>query len=208
MQEHLSVSEATALIKDCLESSLPALWVEGEISNFVAHTSGHFYFSLKDETAQLRCVMFRGANRRLRFVPEDGLAYAAFGAVTVYARSGQYQLIAERLVPLGEGDLALAFERLKERLAAEGLFDAARKRPLPRFPETVGVVTSPTGAAVRDILRVLRRRWPSIRVILRPVRVQGEGAAEEIATGLAALDRLGEADVLIVGRGGGSLEDL
>jgi exodeoxyribonuclease VII large subunit len=208
MQEHLSVSEATALVKDCLESSLPALWVAGEVSNFVAHASGHYYFSLKDETAQLRCVMFRGANRRLRFVPEDGLACGAFGTISVYARSGQYQLITERLVPLGEGDLALAFERLKERLAAEGLFDPARKRALPRFPETVGIVTSPTGAAVRDIVRVLRRRWPAIRVILQPVRVQGEGAAEEIAAGLAALDRCGQADVVIVGRGGGSIEDL
>jgi len=208
MPEHLSVSEATALVKDCLESSLPPLWVAGEISNFVAHTSGHHYFSLKDETAQLRCVMFRGANRRLRFVPEDGLACAAFGTISVYARSGQYQLIAERLLPLGAGDLALAFERLKERLAMEGLFDPARKRPLPRYPETVGIVTSPTGAAVRDIVRILRRRWPPIRIILRPVRVQGAGAAEEIAAGLADLDRSGLANVVIVGRGGGSLEDL
>ncbi len=208
MQEHLSVSEATALVKDCLESALPPLWVAGEISNFVAHPSGHHYFSLKDAAAQLRCVMFRGANRRLRFAPEDGLACAAFGTITVYARSGQYQLIVERLAPLGAGELALAFERLKERLAAEGLFDPGRKRALPRYPETVGVVTSPTGAAVRDIVRVLRRRWPPVRIILRPVRVQGEGAAEEIAAGLADLDRTRLADVLIVGRGGGSLEDL
>ncbi len=208
MPEHLTVSEATALVKECLETSLPPLWVAGEVSNFVAHGSGHYYFSLKDEGAQLRCVMFRGANRRLRFLPEDGMSCAAFGAISVYARSGQYQLIAERLLPLGEGELALAFERLKERLAAEGLFAAERKQPLPRFPATVGVVTSPTGAAVRDIIRVLRRRWPPIRILLKPVRVQGPGAAEEIAAGLGELDRLGLAEVIIVGRGGGSLEDL
>ncbi len=208
MQEHLTVSEVTALVKDTLEGALGPLWVEGEISNFVAHTSGHFYFSLKDDAAQLRCVMFRGANRRLRFTPEDGLLCTALGHITVYARSGQYQLIVERMAPLGAGELQLAFERLKARLAAEGLFDPARKKDLPLYPETIGVVTSPTGAAIRDIIRVLRRRWPPVRIVLRPVRVQGAGAAEEIAQGLADLDRWGGADLIIVGRGGGSIEDL
>ena len=184
------------------------LWVEGEISNFVAHSSGHHYFSMKDPTAQLRCVMFRGANQRLRFRPEDGMLCAAFGRVTVYKRSGQYQLIIERMIPVGEGALQLALEQLKERLGAEGLFDPERKRPLPDYPETIGIVTSPTGAAVRDIIRVLRRRWPAIKIILAPVRVQGTGAAEEISAGIAALNQQGESDLLIVGRGGGSLEDL
>ena len=208
MQQRLSVSEATALVKECMDEGLAPLWVEGEVSNFVAHSSGHFYFSLKDAGAQLRCVMFRSANRRLRFVPADGTHAASFGRIGVYARGGQYQLIVERLLPLGEGELQLAFEALKARLAAEGLFDPERKRRLPAFPRKIGVVTSPTGAAIRDIVRVLRRRWPPVQILLRPVRVQGEGAAEEIAAGIADFGRRGGVDLLIVGRGGGSLEDL
>ncbi|MCK4306149.1 MAG: exodeoxyribonuclease VII large subunit [Candidatus Eisenbacteria sp.] len=208
MQQRLTVSEVTSLIKHCIEDAIAPLWVEGEISNFVAHRSGHFYFSLKDAHAQLRCAMFRNANQRLRFMPEDGMQCAAFGRASVYAPSGQYQLIAERLLPIGEGELQLAFEALKQRLAAEGLFDAARKRPLPAFPETIGVVTSPTGAAIRDIVKVLRRRWPPIRIILRPSAVQGKGASQDIARGIEELCRCDAADLLIVGRGGGSLEDL
>ena len=208
MQPRLSVTEATEFIRSCIEDGLTPFWVEGEVSNFVAHTSGHFYFSLKDASAQLRCVMFRGANRRLRFMPENGMTCAGFGRIGVYARNGQYQLIVERLLPAGEGELQLAFERLKTKLAEEGLFAPERKRRLPAFPRTVGVVTSPTGAAVRDIVHVLRRRWPAIRILLRPVRVQGEGAGQDIAAGVAAFDASAAADVLIVGRGGGSIEDL
>ncbi|MCK4412729.1 MAG: exodeoxyribonuclease VII large subunit [Candidatus Eisenbacteria sp.] len=208
MQQRLSVSEATALVKESLETSLAPLWVEGEVSNFVAHRSGHFYFSLKDAAAQLRCVMFRGANCRLRFRPQDGLQCVAFGRITVYERSGQYQLIAERLLPVGAGELQAAFEALKSRLANEGLFDPARKQRLPAFPRAIGIATSPTGAAIRDLQRVLRRRWPAIRLILRPTRVQGPGAAEEIAAAIEQLSRREELDLLIVGRGGGSLEDL
>jgi exodeoxyribonuclease VII large subunit len=208
MQPRLSVSEATELIRSCIEDGLTPFWVEGEVSNFIAHSSGHFYFSLKDADAQLRCVMFRGANRRLRFMPENGLTCAGFGRIGLYARSGQYQLIVERLLPAGEGELQLAFEALKAKLDAEGLFAPERKQRLPGYPTRIGLVTSPTGAAVRDILRVLRRRWPSIQIVLRPTRVQGEGAAGEIAGAIAALEAYGEVDLLIVGRGGGSAEDL
>jgi exodeoxyribonuclease VII large subunit len=204
----LTVSEATALVRECLQGGLTPLWVEGEISNFLAHRSGHFYFTLKDADAQLRCVMFRNANLKLRFLPEDGMQCALFGRITVYERSGQYQLLTERMLPVGAGELQLAFERLKARLAAEGLFEAARKRLLPAYPEMIGVVTSQSGAAVRDIVRVLRRRWPPVRIILRPAQVQGEGAAADIARAIEELNRLPECDLLIVGRGGGSLEDL
>lgn len=206
-QQRLTVSEATALIKECLEG-LPPLWVEGEISNFVAHGSGHFYFSLKDASAQLRCVMFRGDNQGLRFLPRDGMQCAAFGRIALYPRSGQHQLIVVRLLPLGAGELQAAFEQLKARLAAEGLFDPARKRPLPAYPETIGVVTSPTGAAIRDIVKVLRRRWPPVQIVLRPTLVQGPEAAADIAKGIELANRCEDIDLLIVGRGGGSLEDL
>ncbi|MBD3236902.1 MAG: exodeoxyribonuclease VII large subunit [Candidatus Eisenbacteria bacterium] len=208
MPRRHTVSEATALIKECIEGSLPPLWVVGELSNFVAHTSGHFYFSLKDAGAQLRCAMFRNANRRIRFRPRDGMECAALGRVGVYARSGQYQLIVERLLPVGTGELQAAFEALKLRLADEGLLATERKRPLPAYPSSIGLVTSPTGAAVRDLVEVLKRRWPPIRILLAPVRVQGKGAAEEIAGGLARLDRRMDLDLIVVGRGGGSLEDL
>ena len=208
MQPRLTVSQATALIKECIEQGLSSLWIEGEISDFVAHRSGHYYFTLKDVGAQLRCVMFRHANLRLRFLPQDGMQCALFGRVTVYERNGQYQLLVERMLPLGAGELQLAFEALKERLAAEGLFDAARKRRLPEYPQVIGVVTSPSGAVIRDIQRILRRRWPPIRIVLRPARVQGEGAAADIAGGIEAFNRCSEIDLVIVGRGGGSLEDL
>lgn len=208
MQARLSVSEATALVKGCIEESLAPLWVEGEISNFTAHGSGHFYFSIKDAGAQMRCVMFSSANRRLRFQPEAGMSCALFGRLTVYERSGQYQLIAERMLPAGEGELQLALEALKARLAAEGLFDQSRKRELPSFPGTIGVVTSRTGAAIRDIVQVLKRRWPSVQIVLRPTLVQGPGAAEDIAAGIAQLAALSNIDIIIAGRGGGSLEDL
>jgi exodeoxyribonuclease VII large subunit len=208
VQPRMTVSELTALVKGCLEEGIGPLWVEGEISNFLAHRSGHFYFTLKDATAQLRCVMFRNANLRLRFLPEDGMQCALFGRITVYERSGQYQLLTERMLPVGAGELQLAFDQLKARLAAEGLFDPERKRRLPAYPATIGVVTSQSGAAVRDIVRILRRRWPPIRIVLRPAQVQGAAAAQDVARAIEELNRLAGVDLLIVGRGGGSLEDL
>ncbi|OGG06872.1 MAG: hypothetical protein A3F83_10050 [Candidatus Glassbacteria bacterium RIFCSPLOWO2_12_FULL_58_11] len=203
-----TVSALTNEIKFMFESNFGPVWVEGEISNFTHHSSGHMYFSLKDEAATLRCVFFRQLNIRLRFKPEGGMKVLALGELTVYEPSGQYQLKVAELRPYGMGDLQLAFEQLKARLAAEGLFDQERKRPLPAFPAVVGVVTSPTGAAVRDIISVISRRCPPVRIVLYPVRVQGEGAAEEIARGIRALGRWGQAEVIITGRGGGSLEDL
>ncbi len=184
------------------------MWVEGEISNFTHHRSGHMYFSLKDESSTLRCVFFKQNNFRLQFEPESGMKVLAFGELSVYEPSGQYQLKVVRLKPFGVGELQLAFEQLKQRLEAEGLFDPERKRQLPAFPVTVGVVTSDTGAAVRDIISVISRRCPPARIVLCPVRVQGEGAAREIVGALEAFGRWGGADVLIVGRGGGSMEDL
>jgi exodeoxyribonuclease VII large subunit len=203
-----TVRELTGEIKAVLEGGFSSIWVEGEISNFKHHTSGHMYFTLKDAEAQLRGVMFRGSNRLLKFQPQDGLAVVAFGALTVYERRGEYQLVVEALEPKGVGALMLAFEQLKARLEAEGLFDPARKRPLPRFPRKVGIITSPAGAAIRDMLTIIGRRFPGLAVLIHPVQVQGPGAAEEIAAALEAMGRRGDLDVLIVGRGGGSLEDL
>jgi exodeoxyribonuclease VII large subunit len=191
-----------------MEERFPAVWVEGEISNFKVYSSGHAYFTLKDEAAQLRCVLFRTRVRRVRFEPRDGLHVMAFGAVEIYAQRGDYSLVVELLEPKGVGALQLAFEQLKERLGAEGLFDPARKRPLPRFPRKIGIVTSPSGAAIRDMLRVIGRRFGEIHIVLAPARVQGDGAAAEVAQGIRELNALGGVDVIIVGRGGGSLEDL
>jgi exodeoxyribonuclease VII large subunit len=203
-----SVRALTAEIKAVLEDGFSAVWVEGEISNFKRHTSGHMYFTLKDADAQLRAVMFRGNNRLLRFQPQDGLAVTCFGSVTVYERRGDYQILVEAMEPKGIGALMLAFEQLKARLEAEGLFDPARKRPLPRFPRKIGIITSPTGAAIRDMLTVIRRRFPGLAVLIHPVQVQGPAAAAEIAAALGVLGGRADLDVLIVGRGGGSLEDL
>jgi exodeoxyribonuclease VII large subunit len=204
----LSVAELSEQLRAVLEERFPAVWVAGEISNFKVYGSGHAYFTLKDATAQVRCVLFRTRTRRLRFEPADGLAVVAFGSVEVYPPRGEYQLVVELLEPRGVGALQVAFEQLKARLAAEGLFEAARKRPLPRFPRKIGIVTSPSGAALRDMLRVIGRRFGGLHIVLAPARVQGEGAAGEIAQGVADLNRLGDVDVIIVGRGGGSLEDL
>jgi exodeoxyribonuclease VII large subunit len=206
--EVLSVSDVTGRIKALLESGLPLVWVEGEISNFVHHSSGHMYFTLKDASSSLPAVMFKGRNVRLPFRPADGVKVRAHGRVTIYEPQGKYQIVVDRMREAGVGDLAAAFERLKKRLAAEGLFDADRKRPLPAFPRTVAIVTSPTGAAVRDVIRVIRKRAPWVRLVVAPTRVQGTGAAEEIADAIRLVDEWGEADVMIVGRGGGSLEDL
>ena len=204
----LSVSQLTDQLRGIVEEKFPAVWVEGEISNFRLYSSGHAYFTLKDENAQLRAVLFRTRTRRLRFEPGDGQHVIAFGSLEVYAQRGEYQLVVELLEPRGLGALQLAFEQLKQRLGAEGLFDATRKRPLPRFPRKIGVVTSPSGAALRDILRIIGRRFAGLHIVIAPCRVQGEGAGEEIAQGIADLNRLGDVDVIIAGRGGGSLEDL
>lgn len=204
----LTVSRLTALIKEVVEENFVQVLVEGELSNFAAPSSGHYYFSLKDEKAQIRAVMFRPQNRLLPFRPDTGMRVVCSGRVSLYDQRSEIQLVVETLEPKGVGSLQVAFEQLKSKLAAEGLFAEGRKRPLPPFPKTVGVVTSPTGAAIHDILHVLRRRHAGVRVMLRPVRVQGEGAAMEIAEAIADLNRFREVDVLIVGRGGGSLEDL
>jgi exodeoxyribonuclease VII large subunit len=203
-----TVGELAMRIKAQLEDQFPAVWVEGEISNLRTPSSGHAYFTLKDDTAQLRCVLFRGRGRRVAFQPEDGMQVLAFGGLDVYLARGEYQLVVELLEPKGVGALQLAFEQLKRRLEAEGLFDAARKRPLPPFPRTIGIVTSPTGAAIRDMLHVIDRRFADLRILITPVRVQGEEAPGEIVAALRDLQAVEDLDVIIVGRGGGSIEDL
>lgn len=203
-----TVSELTRKIRGLLEETFPRIWVGGEVSNCRRHTSGHVYFTLKDEQSQLSVVLFRNDAARLRFKLEDGLQINVEGQITVYERRGNYQLIASKAEPVGYGALQLAFEQLKRRLDEEGLFDEERKKSLPRFPQRIGVVTSPTGAAIRDILNVIDRRFSTVEVLLYPSLVQGEGAAEQIAAGIRALDTEANVDVIIAGRGGGSLEDL
>lgn len=202
------VSEITELIKGALENGFSGVVVEGEISNWRPAGSGHVYFTLKDRQAMLQAVLFRGRASRLDFAPADGMLVRAEGSLSVYAARGQYQLVCDTLVRAGQGDILALLEERKRRLAAEGLFDEARKRPLPRFPETVAVVTSPTGAAIRDILNVLGRRNAGIRVVVLPAAVQGADAPAEIARQIRTANRYRMAEVLIVGRGGGSLEDL
>ncbi len=209
----LTVSQLTALVKQAVQLHLPAtVHVIGQISNFKRHGSGHLYWTLKDEQSELSCVMWRSDAVRIRFDPRDGLEVIVTGTVDVFERAGRYQLYARKMEPRGTGALELAFRQLCEKLRMEGLFDPRHKKPLPRFPQRIAVVTSPTGAAVRDILQTLRRRYPCVTVYVCPVRVQGEGAAAEIAAALHALNAwsttLGGIDVLIVGRGGGSIEDL
>ncbi len=206
-----SVSEINAFVRRLLEANFRPLWVEGEISNFKAHSSGHKYFSLKDARCSLRCVMFRSAASRLKFAPRDGMLVRAYGTVGVFEAQGSYQLYVEAMQPAGMGALYQAFEALKAKLQAEGLFRADRKKPLPAFPQRIGVVTSDTGAAIRDIVNVISRRYPLVTLFICPARVQGEGAAESIARGIKTFDRMSgkqRPDVLIVGRGGGSMEDL
>ena len=204
----LTVSRLTALLRGVLEENFEQVWVEGELSNLSLPSSGHLYFTLKDSGAQLRSVMFKGAAKNLKFRLTDGMALIARGRISVYDQRGEYQLICEYLEPAGVGALQMAFVQLKERLAKEGLFEEVHKRPMPQFPRRVGVITSATGAAIHDILNVLKRRFASLEILLYPVRVQGEGAAIEIARAVDDMNRLKLADVLIVGRGGGSLEDL
>src|SRR2546425_2588914 len=203
-----SVTELTVRIRDLLARNFTDIWVQGEISNSHEAQSGHFYFTLKDAKAQVRCVCFKSQVRLFKFHPEDGLHVTLRGSISVYEPRGEYQIYVEHLEPVGLGALQLAFEQLKRKLEAEGLFDPARKKPLPLLPQRIGLVTSPRGAAVRDIVRILRRRFPNVRITLYPVRVQGEGAAAEIAGALAYFNRQKLADVLILARGGGSLEDL
>ena len=203
-----SVSELTERIRDLLASEFTDIWVEGEISNCHAAQSGHLYFTLKDPRAQARCVCFRNQVRLLKFHPEDGLHVTVRGSVGVYEPRGEYQIYVEYLEPVGLGALQLAFEQLKKRLEAEGLFEPARKKPLPVLPRRIGLLTSPRGAAVRDVVRILRRRFPNVHLILYPVRVQGEGAAAEIVEAIRYFNRKQLVDVMILARGGGSLEDL
>ncbi len=204
----LSVGELTRRIKGVIETNFSNLTISGEISNFKRHSSGHLYFTLKDETAQISAVMWRGRAAYLNFTPQDGMKVIARGNVTLYEPRGQYQIDVGQLTPMGVGELQLAFERLKQKLAEEGLFDLEHKKPLPQYPERIGIITSPTGAAIQDILNILSRRYPLAEVILVPVKVQGAGAAEEIAEAIEAVNSFGGIDVLITGRGGGSLEDL
>ncbi|MDE2492002.1 MAG: exodeoxyribonuclease VII large subunit [Elusimicrobia bacterium] len=205
----LTVSELNARIHELLEASFSELWVEGEISNCRPYPSGHTYLSLKDEKSQVRAVLFKGAAARVRFRFQDGLKVLVRARATTYEPRGELQLVISAAEPLEKGALQLALEQLKARLAAEGLLDESRKRPLPEFPRRIGVVTSGAGAAVRDILHVLERRWPGLEIRVWPVRVQGEGAAEEIAAAVRAFGALApDTDVLLVGRGGGSIEDL
>jgi len=203
-----SVSELTAAIRGVLETGFGDVWVEGEISNCRTWNTGHVYFTLKDDAAQIKAVMFRSAVRYLKFKTEDGLHVIARGRLGVYDPKGEYQIVCEHLEPHGLGALQLAFEQLKKKLQAEGLFDQRRKRPLPSLPRKIGIVTSLDGAALRDILKVLGRRHPDAHLVIRPTRVQGDGAAAEIAAALRAIVKVPGVDVVIVGRGGGSIEDL
>jgi exodeoxyribonuclease VII large subunit len=203
-----TVSSLTREIKEFLETSFPRLWVEGEVSNFKQHSSGHLYFTLKDENAQIRCAMWRFKAGELLFRLEDGMKVLLEGDIQVYEKSGNYQLIAQQIQPAGIGELQLAFEQLKKKLHEEGLFDERHKKALPAIPESIGIITSPTGAAIRDIISVISRRFPAAEILLYPVKVQGEGAAKEIAMAIENFNDYRKVDVLIVGRGGGSLEDL
>jgi exodeoxyribonuclease VII large subunit len=218
-RQPLSVSELTASIRGALEKGFATVWVEGEISNFRPHSSGHWYFTLKDEFAQLRVACYRSSNQRIRFRPEAGLQVRARGRLTVYEQKGEYQLIVETLEPVGAGALQLAFEQTKARLQKEGLFAAELKRAIPYFPRRIGVVTSPSGAAIRDIINVISRRTRTVHLLFAPARVQGEGASHEIVRAIRFLNDHharavrdgswdGGIDVILVGRGGGSVEDL
>jgi len=204
----LTISELVDSINEQLDQTFRHVFIKGEISNFKAYPSGHFYFSLKDENAQISAVMFKGYNRNLKFELENGLSVIAQGKLAVYGPQGRFQIQVISLEPEGIGALQLAFDQLKSKLEKEGLFKEERKQPLPSFPKNIGVVTSEKGAAIHDIIHVLQRRMPSINITLYPVKVQGEGAAQEIASGISFFDKDNSVDVLIVGRGGGSLEDL
>ena len=204
----VSVTELNRRIKSLIERELGTLWVEGEVSNFRPAASGHIYFTLKDEGSQIPVAYFKGSQRGFRLALKDGMKVRVYGDVTLYLERGQHQLIARMIEEAGKGDLQKAFEALKEKLNREGLFDAARKRPLPFLPRHIGIVTSPTGAAIQDMLNILQRRYPNLHIVVAPVRVQGDGAAAEIAKAIDLLNTRADLDVLIIGRGGGSIEDL
>jgi exodeoxyribonuclease VII large subunit len=203
-----TVSDLTARIRDLFAKNFTDISVQGEISNCREAQSGHFYFTLKDERAQVRCVLFKNQQRGMKFRPQDGVQVTVRGSISVYESRGEYQIYVESLDPVGRGALQLAFEQLKKRLEAEGLFDAARKKPLPLLPSRIGLITSPSGAAVRDVVRILTRRFPNVHLTLYPVRVQGDGAAEEIVEALQCFHKKLTVDVILLVRGGGSLEDL
>ncbi len=203
-----SVSELTHSIKDLLEETYPEVWVSGEISNFKAHHNGHFYFNLKDQDSRLSAVMFRGSNQSLRFSPEEGMEVVCFGRLTIYPPYGQYQIIVNAMEPQGLGALQLAFEQLKEKLAKEGLFEEGKKKELPSLPRRIGIVTSQSGAALRDMIDVAMRRYPNVEILVAPAAVQGKEAAPQIADAIARLNKQPNIDVILVGRGGGSMEDL
>jgi exodeoxyribonuclease VII large subunit len=208
-EKHIyTVSELTKYVRVILEDSFPSVWVEGEISNFTLHSSGHMYFSLRDASSVIKCAMFRRANEKLKFRPKDGMKTICFGSISVYEARGDYQLIVEEIEPKGVGALQLQFQQLKERLAKEGLFDKKHKINIPFLPTRIGIVTSPTGAAIRDILNIARRRFSNVEIIINPVKVQGADAKDEIAAAIWQFDKLKNIDVMIVTRGGGSLEDL
>ncbi len=203
-----TVTAITRLIKHTLEESFEPVWVEGELSNYIHHSSGHRYMTLKDENAALRVVMWRSVGQYLKFEPENGMQIRVYGDLTVYEKSGQYQLMARQMVPVGVGELEIAFRQLYEKLSKEGLFEPERKKQLPLYPMKIGVVTSPTGAAIRDIIQIARRRNDTIQLVIYPALVQGEGAAETIKAGIEYFNTRDDIDVIITGRGGGSLEDL
>lgn len=203
-----SVGEITRHIKFLIEESFPSLVVRGEVSNLTRHSSGHIYFTLKDELAQIKCVIWRSQAQQMTFSLNDGMKFLVRGKLSLYEKGGYYQITVSDIQPEGIGELQLAFERLKKKLFTEGLFNEAHKKSIPIFPETVGIISSPTGAAIRDIVSVIRRRMPSVQLVLAPVKVQGDGAVEDIVRAISDFDNYGHADVLIIGRGGGSLEDL
>lgn len=204
----LTVTELTQEIKETLEEKFYDVWVEGEISNLRIPSSGHLYFTLKDDFSQIRAVLFRMRSRGLRFIPEDGLHIICRGRVSLYEKRGEYQLILEEMEPKGIGALQLAFLQLKERLEKEGLFDPSHKKPIPLLPQTIGIITSPTGAVIRDMIHIIHRRFENVGILLYPVRVQGEGASREMAEAIRYFNKMKNVDVIILGRGGGSLEDL
>ncbi len=203
-----TVAEITRQIRSVIDANFPALWVVGEISGYTLHSSGHQYFTLKDAHSQLSCVLWRGRGNNIPIRIRDGLKVTVQGRLTIYEKGGRYQFDVYAVQLAGIGELALAYEQLKKKLADEGLFDVERKLPIPTYPKRIGIVTSPTGAAIRDIVTVARRRWQGIELILRPAQVQGDGSAEDIAKGIREFNQWGQIDVMIVGRGGGSLEDL
>jgi exodeoxyribonuclease VII large subunit len=204
----LTVSELTLQVKKHLEKGFEEVWLEGEISNFRSPSSGHYYFTLKDDTSQIRAVIFRFMGRYLKYQPQDGLQIICRGRISLYEPRGEYQISLDYMEPKGAGALQIAFDQLKEKLKKEGLFDPAHKRPLPFLPTTIGVVTSPTGAVIKDMINVIGRRFPNVALLINPVKVQGEGSSQEIATAIATLNRISGIDVIILARGGGSLEDL